>query len=173
MPKRVHFGRNPVESYYRSLCTAELNILNDFEDHIWERPGCLQILQHSDSFNSRCPCCRSFVPKIWSMIEVHRARTVEKRLSSGAPTFVEIPKSFRATWVALKCSEWRKTRPHERSSGYSLQGHRPKQAVQPVTVVEYCSISAGTYRRQSWVHYSGTRRNHQEEREGRIGSHAL
>lgn len=155
MQRRVRFARDPVECYHRLLHTAELNILNRYEDHIWERPGCLRTLKRSGNLSQICPHCRYLLTEIWMTIEVFRARPIERRRRANAPpTFIHIPERFTATRMALDSEQWRGSSSHNDLNENWLLERVARQGDRRAIGIEIYREVRTVYRERSRVYNS-------------------
>jgi hypothetical protein len=101
MSARVRFCSNPVQSLCRPLQHSELNLLRLLEDHMVERSSCYWYLR-CFRLSDMCPYCQGLTTYTILRFEGLNGRHLRRTKYECTPTFVEIPRSFKATRLILK-----------------------------------------------------------------------
>lgn len=101
MSPRVRFGRDPVQSLCRPLQRGELKLLRFLEDHMHERSVCYWYLRHF-RLSDMCPYCQGLTTYTILRFEGLHGRHLRRAEYECTPTFVEIPRSFKATRLILR-----------------------------------------------------------------------
>jgi hypothetical protein len=115
MCRKVHFRADPVQSRSRLLRNSERHFLQNFENHVRERPKCREALETS-TLDDTCSYCRDIISYIMSKFDCHHGHHVEKSGDDDALVFVEIPRTLTASCRILDLANKRDLRKSRRSS---------------------------------------------------------
>lgn len=101
MSPRVRFCRDPVQSLCRPLQHSELKLLRLLEDHMHERSVCYWYLR-CFRLSDMCLYCQGLTTYTILRFEGLHGRHLRRTEYECTPTFVEMPRSFKATRLILR-----------------------------------------------------------------------
>lgn len=159
MPGTVHFRGDPVQSLSRSLHQRELDLLQDFEDHVLRNIECYRHLDASP-LPQGCKFCRDATAYIMSRFEFRLGKCVQKPWRQHCPMIVEIPwffKGTRRTLIKRAKSDRDRARSRSRQSKVLFEARPRSGHADSSSPQGSCYISLDTCRPQNTRHRSTER----------------